>query len=160
LQHAQRILSAALQAGFRESGALNLTSSKAELATPMVGIRSMGLALESLIGYETGGKELCNVPEYQLRTLLEISNERFVENAKRIERFRELLKEFSADGLELGMKKKDQDAEKWEDAEARRERMRADGLERSLALKLSESKGPETEQTVEAPDLDFFDENT
>jgi tRNA wybutosine-synthesizing protein 3 len=126
----------------------------------MVGIRSMGLALESLVGYETGGKDLCNVPEYQLRTLLEISNERFVENTKRIERFRELLKEFSADGLGSGMKKKGQDAEEWEDVEARRERMRVDGLERSLVLKLSESKCPETDQTEEALDLDFFDENT
>ncbi|KAF4635911.1 hypothetical protein G7Y89_g2187 [Cudoniella acicularis] len=106
LQQAQTVLAAALQAGFRESGALNLTSSFAEQPTPMVGIRSMGLALESLIGFEHDGQELCTVPEWQLKNLLEISNDRFVENTKRIERFRTLLKDFSGGAHEARRKAK------------------------------------------------------
>jgi tRNA wybutosine-synthesizing protein 3 len=94
------VLSAALQAGFRESGALNLVPSNSELATPMVGIRSMGLALESVIGFERGGKQLCMVPEYQLGNLVEISNDRFKENIKRIERFRSFLQEMGKDAPE------------------------------------------------------------
>ncbi|TVY26990.1 tRNA wybutosine-synthesizing protein 3-like protein [Lachnellula hyalina] len=92
LQQAQNVLSAALQAGFRESGALNLVAA-GEQATPMVGVRSMGLALESIIGYEEGGSGICMVPEAQLGMLLRVGNERFVENGRRIARFRGLLKE-------------------------------------------------------------------
>ena len=125
----------------------------------MVGIRSMGLALESLIGYEGGGREACNVPESQLKTLLEISNERFVENTKRIERFRQLLSKLSGETGSV-IKKKGHDGEEWEDPEIRRERMRAEGMEKSLALKLAEEKEPDTDPIAEAPDLDFFDQNT
>ncbi|TVY52201.1 tRNA wybutosine-synthesizing protein [Lachnellula suecica] len=126
LQQAQTVLSAALQAGFRESGALNLIS-PSEQATPMVGIRSMGLALESLVGFEDDGREICMVPEWQLKTLLEISNERFVENTKRIERFRKLLGEL---GVMRG-----KEGEGWEDPQVRRERKRAEGLKRSQESK-------------------------
>ncbi|KAH6667528.1 methyltransferase TYW3-domain-containing protein [Halenospora varia] len=125
LHQAQTVLSAALQAGFRESGGLNLTSST-EQPTPMVGIRSMGLALESIIGFEHNGQEICTVPEWQLGNLLEISNDRFVENTKRIERFRALLKDLSG-GAQEG-RRKGQEGEKWEDPQSRRERKRAEGL--------------------------------
>ncbi|KAI6711521.1 tRNA wybutosine-synthesizing protein [Diplocarpon mali] len=131
LHHAQAVLSAALQAGFRESGALNLTSSTSEPPTPMVGIRSMGLALESVIGFASGGKGICVVPEWQLRSLIEISNQRFQENAKRIARFRTLLRaERSTEG-----KRKGQEGVKWEDAGERRERKRAEGLERARVMR-------------------------
>ncbi|TVY54006.1 tRNA wybutosine-synthesizing protein 3, partial [Lachnellula cervina] len=93
-QQAQIVLSAALQAGFRESGALNLVSAGVgEQATPMVGIRSMGLALESIVGCEEGGSGVCMVPEGQLGLLLRVGNQRFVENGRRIARFRGLLEE-------------------------------------------------------------------
>lgn len=130
LQQAQTILAAALQAGFRESGALNLTSSSTEQPTPMVGIRSMGLALESNVGFEHNGHELCTVPEWQLRNLLEISNDRFVENTKRIERFRILLKDLS--GAPQGHRKRQEGAQ-WEDPQVRRERKRAEGLRMKAA---------------------------
>ena len=65
----------------------------------MVGIRSMGLALESVIGFENEGREICMVPEWQLKHLVEISNQRFVENTKRIGRFRTLLVEMSVSGV-------------------------------------------------------------
>ncbi|RDL41088.1 uncharacterized protein BP5553_01067 [Venustampulla echinocandica] len=132
LEQAQHVLAAALQAGFRESGALNLTSST-ESPTPMVGIRSMGLALESLIGFESGGQGICIVPEWQLKALLEISNDRFVENTKRTERFRSLLKETGS--VKQETRRKGKDGDEWEDPQARRERKRAEGLKISEAAK-------------------------
>jgi tRNA wybutosine-synthesizing protein 3 len=126
------VLSAALQAGFRESGAINLTSSTKEHASPMVAVRSMGLALESLIGFHHGGKELCSVSEQDLRTLLEISNERFRINTERITRFQTLLKQMTTAAPAT---KRGKDGEEWEDAEARKERKRAEGLRRKQLLK-------------------------
>jgi tRNA wybutosine-synthesizing protein 3 len=117
-EHAEKILKAALQAGFRESGALNILSSGQESATPMVAVRSMGLSFSSLIGYSNAsGEAICNLGEDDLKMLLEIGNERFVENEKRIARFRELLKG--------SPEKKD-----WEDSKARGARKRREGLER------------------------------
>ncbi|KAL2075977.1 hypothetical protein VTL71DRAFT_920 [Oculimacula yallundae] len=156
LPQAQTVLLAALQAGFRESGALNLTtssSSTSEPPTPMVGIRSMGLALESVIGFESQGREICMVPEWQLKHLIEVSNQRFVENAKRIERFRTLLREGS---IGLGKEKKG-DAGEWEDAGARRERKRAEGMKRAEELrrrKDTDGKGDHAENLSDIHSLD------
>ncbi|KAI5464031.1 methyltransferase TYW3-domain-containing protein [Mariannaea sp. PMI_226] len=87
-EHAQLLLRCGLQAGFRESGALNLLPNGKDAATPMVAIRSMGLAFESLVGQQVDGQcQRLVTPEY-LQTLIRIANERFVENTKRIERFR------------------------------------------------------------------------
>jgi tRNA wybutosine-synthesizing protein 3 len=151
---AQLVLSAALQAGFRESGALNLVSSTSELVTPMVGVRSMGLGLESVIGFENGGKEICMVPEYQLRNLVEISNGRFKENAKRIDRFRSLLQEMRNDGQE----KRNTEGEEWEDAQVRKERKRAEGLKKAQIMKQSTSQ--ETETPEEIPHIGLLEQNT
>ncbi|KUJ23349.1 uncharacterized protein LY89DRAFT_550357, partial [Mollisia scopiformis] len=130
LKQAQNVLSAALQAGFRESGALNLVASTAEPATPMVGIRTMGLTLESVIGFERDGSEICMIPEWQLQNLIEVSNQRFVENTKRIERFRMLSKEI--DGIAAKRQGENGD---WEDPQIRKERKRAQGLERARAMR-------------------------
>jgi len=116
--HAQTILSAALQAGFRESGALNLLPSGKEPATPMVAVRSMGLSLSSLVGRcGPSGDAICNISDDELRTLIEIGNKRFKENEKRITRFRELLRR-SSEGKE------------WEDSKSRGGRKRREGLEK------------------------------
>ncbi|KUI61299.1 hypothetical protein VP1G_08439 [Cytospora mali] len=98
--HAQLILRCGLQAGFRESGAINLlpTSASSDAVTPIVAIRSMGLGLESLIGRETNRIKHCTVSGEYLKALIKIANERFVENARRIERFRVLLREATAAG--------------------------------------------------------------
>ena len=122
----------------------------------------MGLALDSFVGYETGGKDVCNVPETHLKTLVDISNQRFVENTKRIERFRDFLSRLSHSGDELGLgiKKKGQDGEEWEDQVTRRERMRVQGMERSMALRLSGSKGRATDRKIELPDPESFQQNT
>jgi tRNA wybutosine-synthesizing protein 3 len=138
LEQAQIVLSAALQAGFRESGAINLVSTSSEPAMPIVAVRSMGLSLESIIGCgnDRFHRPTCNVSEESLRSLIEIANERFEENTKRIERFRCLLKKLSAERPDE-VKRKGQEGEEWEHPQVRRERKRAEGLLRSQQMKAS-----------------------
>ncbi|KAI0384985.1 methyltransferase TYW3-domain-containing protein [Hypomontagnella monticulosa] len=130
-EHAQLLLRCGLQAGFRESGAVSLTVTVGEQhATPIVAIRSMGLMFESLIGYYSGdgedGKLRCTVSSTYLQTLVQIANERFSENKKRIERFRSALTEATTPS---------KNGEEWEDAQVRRERKRAEGLKRREELR-------------------------
>ncbi|KXJ94124.1 methyltransferase TYW3-domain-containing protein [Microdochium bolleyi] len=126
-EHAQLLLRCGLQAGFRESGAINITSSPGESVTPMVAIRSMGLLLESLVGEQLGGQRHCSVTLAYMRRLLDISNQRFEENTKRIARFRAAV-------LEATTKPTKKDGTEWEDAEARRARKREEGLRRREEL--------------------------
>ncbi|KAI1638019.1 methyltransferase TYW3-domain-containing protein [Biscogniauxia mediterranea] len=126
--HAQLLLGCGLQAGFRESGAVNLVSAAGEPVTPMVAIRSMGLALESLVGVQhADSAPTCTVPQEYLQTLLRVSNERFEENKKRITRFRAAI-------LQAAEPPKKKDGSEWEDAQARRERKKAEGLRRKAEL--------------------------
>ncbi|RDA95287.1 hypothetical protein CP533_3558 [Ophiocordyceps camponoti-saundersi (nom. inval.)] len=121
--HAQLLLRAGLQAGFRESGAINIDET-----TPMVAIRSLGLGFESLIGCQAAGdgRRRYLVSADYLETLRAISDERFVENANRIRRFRDaFLRAVQGPSLR---------ADGWEDAASRRERMRAEGLRRKATL--------------------------
>ena len=128
LHHAQPVLAAAINAGFRESGVQSLKNLEDGNAFPMVAVRSAGLGFESLVGFwddgdggkgeERGGKVLSLVDEKYLELLVELGNERFVANGERIERFRSGLMSFRRDEL------------KWENADARRERKRKEGLER------------------------------
>ncbi|KAH7342428.1 methyltransferase TYW3-domain-containing protein [Rhexocercosporidium sp. MPI-PUGE-AT-0058] len=157
LSQAQLVLSAALQAGFRESGALNLTSSTTNQATPMVGIRSMGLSLESVVGFECAGREICMVPEWQLKHLVEVANSRFVENGKRIERFRGLLREMN--GL-VGEGRRGDVGGEWESKEVRRERKRAEGLRMAEDLKAVKQTDGETQDADVVPDLNGLDQNS
>lgn len=147
--HAQAILSAGLQAGFRESGALNITTSSIkEPATPMVGIRSMGLGLESIIGVESDGEMRALVPEWQVEWLLRLVNERFEENQKRIQRFRELL--FEKKGDAKGRKNKH--GEEWEDKDARRDRLKREGMERAEALR---RRDKDIKHSIEGEEVDI-----
>ena len=162
LEHAQLLLRCGLQAGFRESGAINVASADGavgEPATPMVAIRTAGLALESLIGFgssthndddddDEGGVVVVyrTVPAAHLRTLLRVANERFVANAERIARFRALLLSSSEEGV------KKQRGPKWEDAVARRERLRAEGLRRREEIR--RQRGDEEARAVEEDDND------
>ncbi|KAI5917538.1 methyltransferase TYW3-domain-containing protein [Camillea tinctor] len=128
LEHAQQLLRCGLQAGFRESGAINLVGTTGESVTPMVAIRSIGLALESLVGVQhAGGAPKCTVPCEYLHTLVQVSNERFEENKKRIARFR-------AGFLQAAQPPKKRDGSVWEDAQARRERKKVEGLRRKAEL--------------------------
>ena len=162
LEQAQMVLSAALQAGFRESGAISLASSKSEPATPMVAVRSMGLGLESIIGFGQSEARLpdCIVSEETLETLVEQANERFIENTKRIERFRSLLgKSVSKEAGEV--KRKGQDGREWESQQVRRERKRAEGLMRSQQLKNSnvDKAIKALEDSQESSGLQLLDQN-
>jgi tRNA wybutosine-synthesizing protein 3 len=123
LDHAQTVLRAALSAGFRESGAVALTGSAQQPAMPIIAVRSIGLAFESMIGFESGGKRQAVVSEEYLRLLVQIANERFTENKKRMERFHAVLQT----ALAAAKPGKHLD---WEEAGARRERLRSEGLKR------------------------------
>lgn len=116
--HAEKILKAALQAGFRESGALNLLPSGKEPPMPIVAVRSMGLSLSSLVGYcSPEGVAMCSISADELMTLLETGNERFEENEKRIGRFRELIRRGGEEKVR-----------EWEDSKSRAERKKREGL--------------------------------
>ena len=125
LDDAQRVLSAALSAGFRESGAVGLNTVPREPTSPIVAVRSMGLALDSIIGFQKNEKEcVAIVGEAYLETLVAIANDRFRANRERMNRFRKgLLENYR------------QDDKVREDAECRRFRKRQEGLRRQEELK-------------------------
>lgn len=86
------MVAAALQAGFRESGAINIAETGNRPVTPMVAVRTAGLGLDSIIGYATEGGDLFSVvTKFHLETLMRIANNRFQFNTDRIDRFRRLL---------------------------------------------------------------------
>lgn len=101
---------------------------------PMVAIRSMGLGFESLVGVEVDGRRTCTVSDQYLQTQAELANERFDENTKRMERFRQALKSGSPRAAKTSHTGEDR-----EDPAARRERKRAEGLARGAQLQ----RGPE-----------------
>ncbi|KAI9721269.1 MAG: hypothetical protein M1812_002431 [Candelaria pacifica] len=134
-EHAQTVLTAALQAGFRESGAINLISQGAEEAMPMVAVRSAGLAFDSIIGCHVNGLDdnavvRSLVSEEYLQTLIQVANMRFKDNSQRVKRFQELLLR-PALSRHLGSHGKQED---WEPADIRRQRKRAEGLKLSQQL--------------------------
>jgi tRNA wybutosine-synthesizing protein 3 len=137
LDHAQRILNAALSAGFRESGAVSLGSSKTGESNPMVAVRSTGYSFDSIIGYQDeGGRSNTLIDESHLRTLVCIANERFKINVERIARFRTtLLESYQPTSTSTqGISKPD-----WEDADTRKQRKRAEGLARQRAIQAASS---------------------
>ncbi|KAI9788850.1 MAG: hypothetical protein M1816_006514 [Peltula sp. TS41687] len=169
LLHAQMVLTAASQAGFRESGAINLVhAASGAQPMPMVGIRCLGLGFDSIVGYlhqhnDHAENQLIRtslVTENHLRTLVDVANGRFVENARRMESFRtRLLHLYSAShhrpnneqstSIEKGLRIE------WEDAESRRERKRAEGLRRQLELRHMEVKHAKESENVEVEIADF-----
>lgn len=97
----------------------------------MVAVRSTGLALESVVGFETGdGQRWGIVSGSYVQTLTAIANERFRENSKRIARLQMAFREaVGGSGLETNLK-----GIVWEDAEMRKERKRVEGLKRRAQL--------------------------
>ena len=121
LHHAKPILSAAINAGFRESGLQSLKNLDDPNAFPMVAIRSSGLALGSVIGFavdDGGGNIQSLVDEHYLKMLLDLANERFEVNMKRINRFKNHV---TLGGRDMEVV--------WEDSSARRARKKAEGLQ-------------------------------
>jgi tRNA wybutosine-synthesizing protein 3 len=121
------------------------TVSDAPGASPIVAVRSSGLSLESIIGYcEEGDNTDSNgdppvivrslVTEEYLQMLVALANERFVVNRERVERFRTRLLELCSSSLSPTTTKhrgkKQPPGSDWEDAQVRRERKRAEGLQR------------------------------
>lgn len=146
LQHAQPVLSAASNSGFRESGlqSLNCLQDSIDGPSPIAAVRTSGLSLESIIGYCDEEGNDSNEPvvrslvsEEYLQMLVAISNERFGVNTERKERFRTHLLGLCAKSQEKGRGKK----AGWEDAEARRARKRAEGLKRREEMRRSEDVG-------------------
>jgi tRNA wybutosine-synthesizing protein 3 len=132
LDHAQGVLTAALAAGFRESGAVSVASAKTGESNPIVAVRSAGYSFDSIIGYQDGdGNNVALVDERYLRTLVDIADERFGINLDRITRFRRALLETNDPKLSTarGGSKAD-----WEDADARKQRKREEGLARQQAI--------------------------
>ena len=136
LHHAQPILAAAINAGFRESGIQSLKNLDDSEAFPMVAIRTAGVALESLVGLipdrmqdrkdgtETEEHIIRIVSEEYLELLVNIANERFKTNAERMKRFeQDLFKRESGLG------------QAWEDSKSRQERKRAEGLKQQQVLR-------------------------
>lgn len=173
LYHAHPVLAAASHAGFRESGLQSLrclevlhssgpdqygsTSSSTDHAShsPIVAVRSAGLALESVIGYcedsNDGSEPLMRslVTEEYLRMLVALANERFEVNKERVERFRFRLLDLYGTGPNTAPsaahRKKPSD---WEDPRVRKERKRLEGLKRQAEKaqqKESESKSDDTD---------------
>ncbi|KAI9786424.1 MAG: hypothetical protein M1839_006884 [Geoglossum umbratile] len=147
LKHAQFVLNAALQAGFRESGAINITSNSEGETTPIIAVRSMGLAFDSVIGYLHDSSDsaptspiFSSVGEPYLRSLVAIGNIRFQENTRRIKRFVEALD--IAYQPRVVLKPKDRE---WEDADLRRERKRAEGLKKKQTLQERGGQGQLTD---------------
>ncbi|EAL85804.1 DUF207 domain protein [Aspergillus fumigatus A1163] len=130
LHHAHPVLSAAATSGFRESGLQSLRCLEGENGpSPIVAVRSAGLSLES----EPVIRSL--VTEEYLQMLVAISNERFLVNAERKERFRtNLLKLCSTEQLCGPKTRSKAKHEGWEDPAARRERKRTEGLMRKKFL--------------------------
>jgi len=131
MQVAQKVLSSALQAGFRESGATSIASSAGSQTptTPMVAVRSTGLALDSIIGVADYDDQCYSiVDESYLETLISIANNKFRTNTERIHRFQDLLRATLTPST-IALKDSSSDP-KWEDAKARRERKMAEGLKR------------------------------
>ncbi len=136
IQAANSLVKAGMAAGFRESGAVSLLSPNGD-PTPMVAIRSMGLGFESIIGrLDENGMAQLVVSETLLKAFCEMANERFDENDRRRKRFWDnLVGQIGAAGphLATGKEKRVGDSGVWEDKEARRERLRKEGLARSEA---------------------------
>ncbi|KAA8618404.1 TYW3 domain-containing protein [Pyrenophora tritici-repentis] len=137
LEDAQRVLTAALAGGFRESGAVSLGSTKTGESNPMVAVRSAGYSFDSIIGYQDDeGRNIALVDERYLRTLVDIANERFRINFDRIGRFRTGLLEMYQPSTSNGTGSSKPD---WEDAAARKQRKREEGLARQQALQTEKS---------------------
>lgn len=173
LHHAHPVLAAASHAGFRESGLQSLRclevlhsngpdqhSSSTDNAShsPIVAVRSAGLALESVIGYcehnNDDSEPLMRslVTEEYLQMLVALANERFKVNKERVERFRSrllnLYEMVSNATSNIAHRKKPSD---WEDSQTRKERKRLEGLRRQA----EKFRQKESESNPENTDIDM-----
>lgn len=148
LAHAQLVLKSAIEAGFRESGAINLVNSNDSKPTPMVAVRTLGLGFDSIIGYmaeqEGSRNEIIRsiVTEGYLHILTQIANKKFRDNTRRMNRFSTNLLNLCQSDVGLNNASgvhKPLHQVNWEDADTRRQRKRAEGLKKKQEL-LEENK--------------------
>jgi tRNA wybutosine-synthesizing protein 3 len=154
LRHAAPLLAAAMNAGFRESGVQSLKGTDAGERGGggdgvMVGIRTAGLGMESLIGVLEGrrddeGEEICRaiVAEDYLDLLVRVSEERFRANEERRERLRKELKDHM-----VRFEEQEKAADGWEDKDARARRKRTEGLQRKEQLRREQT--PEQQEATD-----------
>lgn len=176
LHHAHPVLAAAHHAGFRESGLQSLrcleashsgpnqNSSSADPAShsPIVAVRSSGLALESVIGYCDYDKDDSEpvmrslVTEGYLRMLVALANERYDVNKERVERFRNRLLDLYSTGPDAApnTNHKKQPAD-WEDPQARKERKRIEGLRRQAEKNREKESAAKSDNSVSDINMDF-----
>lgn len=121
----------------------------------MVAVRTAGLAFDSVVAYlDHSRKVVPMVEEGYLRTLLQVSLDRFQVNTERKERFREALLHAIQGVGKSGRENK----EGWEPADQRRERKRAEGLRRKAEMQKQKSAAYDESQThdglsTEQPEL-------
>lgn len=113
----------------------------------------MGLGLESIIGVERDGELRALVPQWQIKSLVEIGNQRFVENKRRIERFRELLKEGLLESDANASRRKGQEGEVWEDKDARRARKAEEGKRKAEEVR----RAREEQASLNVQEVDDID---
>ncbi|OCL15452.1 hypothetical protein AOQ84DRAFT_278933 [Glonium stellatum] len=158
LEDAQRTLLAALSAGFRESGAVSLSSSGQAEVNPMVAVRSAGLTFDSIIGYQNKqGLNVSMVNERHLRMLVGIANERFRVNTERIERFRStLLSQFKSPRTSVAEFPSIKPAKAgYEDPDARRQRKKMEGLSRQQAMQIEKATTNYSKELNSKPSLEI-----
>ncbi|KAL9074164.1 MAG: hypothetical protein Q9157_004478 [Trypethelium eluteriae] len=128
LEDTQKVLTTAISAGFRESGAVNFDLGPDGTIAPMVAVRSTGLASDTVIGYQdSSGLPLSIVDESYLRALVSVANDRFLVNQERIDRFRSALKDKYNDSAH-GTKR----SSNRENRALRKDMKRAEGLRRQM----------------------------
>ena len=140
MEEAQAALHAAVQSGFRESGISGLLDSKGQPSTPMVAVRSSGLALDSVIGFKHADSSVTGaaniqpmVSESYLRTIVQLANDRFTTNEERKIRFWEAFRQHNSPDPRLLT---EQVTGGYESRAARKERVRREGLERKHRMLL------------------------
>ena len=124
-----------MAAGFRESGISSLMDSKSRPTPPIVAVRSSGIALESIIGFQSPDSSRLGIPAIQpmvseayLQMLVQVANERFKVNEERKVRFREAFVEQTLGMCASGLERGEAGRHSFESAAARRERKRREGL--------------------------------
>jgi tRNA wybutosine-synthesizing protein 3 len=144
LNEASSVLSAAFNAGFRESGAMSLPKPTAEESNLMVGVRSLGVSFDCIIGSQDDHDELHSlVDDNYLRNMFAIANERFKTNKERINRFQIEVERMLECNISV------------EDVETRRRRKREEGLARQKHLKETARANKEHNELSDVQDLDL-----
>jgi tRNA wybutosine-synthesizing protein 3 len=103
---------------------MNLPISMNDESSLMVGIRSMGLSFDSIIGYQDLEGQLRSIVDDQyVYNMLSIANDRFKTNTERIRRFQVNISRIFSNTTNK------------EDREARKQRKRAEGLALQQSLR-------------------------